>query len=252
MGFFKRKSKQQNELAPVALEQPVFPPDMRHPEFEELYWLCKPYTMTSVERLFALYSAVKYVLDNNIGGDFVECGVWKGGSAMMMAGLLKKRGITARKLILYDTYEGMPAPTDEDKDSSGEQAIRLMEQQQKEDAASVWCYSPFEEVRENLQKTGWPEENIIMIKGKVEDTIPAHLPTNKIALLRLDTDWYESTRHELKHLYPLLVEKGVLLIDDYGHWQGCRKAVDEYIGQHKLPILLNRIDETGRLAIKTF
>ena len=87
------------------------------------------------------------------------------------------------------------------------------------------------------------------MKGKVEDSIPQTLP-GKIALLRLDTDWYESTAHELKHLYPLLVPGGVIIIDDYGHWEGARKAVDEYIEANKLPLLLNRIDYTGRIGIK--
>ena len=91
-----------------------------------------------------------------------------------------------------------------------------------------------------------------MIKGKVEDTIPEKVPTNKIALLRLDTDWYESTAHELLHLYPLLNTHGVLIIDDYGHWQGCRRAVDEHFEKYNVRLLLNRIDETGRFGIKLF
>ena len=77
--------------------------------------------------------------------------------------------------------------------------------------------------------------------------IPKYLP-GEIALLRLDTDWYKSTQHELIHLYPLLVGSGVLIIDDYGHWQGAKKAVDEYFSDKK--ILLNRIDYTGRISIK--
>jgi O-methyltransferase len=85
--------------------------------------------------------------------------------------------------------------------------------------------------------------------GKVEDTFPKDTP-DKIAILRLDTDWYESTRHELIHLYPKLSIGGVLIIDDYGHWEGARKAVDEYINDNTLRILLNRIDYTGRIAVK--
>jgi hypothetical protein len=85
--------------------------------------------------------------------------------------------------------------------------------------------------------------------GKVEDTIPADIP-EKIALLRLDTDWYESTKHELIHLFPRLQKGGVLIIDDYGFWKGARKAVDEYFAENNIQILLNRIDDTGRMAIK--
>jgi O-methyltransferase len=97
--------------------------------------------------------------------------------------------------------------------------------------------------------TKYPPANIHYVKGKVEDTIPATLPSDGIALLRLDTDWYESTAHELKHLYPLLIVSGVLIIDDYGHWDGCKKAVDEYFENR--PLLLNRIDYTGRIAVKS-
>lgn len=99
-----------------------------------------------------------------------------------------------------------------------------------------------------MAATGYPKDNIIFIKGKVEQTIPGTLP-GKIALLRLDTDWYESTKHELNHLYPLLEKAGILIIDDYGAWQGARKAVDEYFSTNG-PVYLHRLDFTGRLVIK--
>jgi hypothetical protein len=101
-----------------------------------------------------------------------------------------------------------------------------------------------------MATTGYPETKVHYVRGKVEDTIPGTMP-GEIAILRLDTDWYESTRHELVHLFPLLTRGGVLILDDYGHWQGARAAVDEYFDQYRQPILLNRIDETGRIAIKT-
>jgi O-methyltransferase len=91
--------------------------------------------------------------------------------------------------------------------------------------------------------------HVRLVKGKVEDTVPKNAP-EKIALLRLDTDWYESTRRELVHLFPRLVPGGVLIIDDYGHWQGARKAVDEYIAGNQVKILLNRVDYTGRIGVK--
>jgi hypothetical protein len=117
------------------------------------------------------------------------------------------------------------------------------------DATSVWCFSSIEEVKNNIATLNYPTEKVYFVKGKVEDTIPTTIP-QKIAVLRLDTDWYESTKHELEHLFPLLVSGGVLIIDDYGHWEGARKAVDEYIEKNNLNILLNRIDYTGRIAIK--
>ena len=107
----------------------------------------------------------------------------------------------------------------------------------------------FDEVRRNLASTGYPSDRLHFIRGRVEDTIPASAPES-IALLRLDTDWYESTRHELTHLYPRLVRGGVLIIDDYGHWQGARQATDEYFSVLGSPVLLHRIDYTGRIAVK--
>ena len=88
-----------------------------------------------------------------------------------------------------------------------------------------------------------------MVKGKVEDTLPGHAPDH-IAVLRLDTDWYASTKHEMEHLYPRLARGGVLIIDDYGHWAGSRQAVDEYLAEHGIHLLLNRTDYTGRMALK--
>ncbi|PJJ83771.1 TylF/MycF/NovP-related O-methyltransferase [Mucilaginibacter auburnensis] len=209
----------------------------------------KPYTMTTPERIASLVNAVNYLIKNNIEGDFVECGVWRGGSTMAAIDTLMKAGDKSRTVYLYDTFEGMSEPTEHDKELSGHAADALLQSSEKEDATSVWCYSALEEVQNNVGSLNYPADKVHYVKGKVEDTIPQTLP-GKIALLRLDTDWYESTKHELEHLYPLLVPGGVIIIDDYGHWEGARKAVDEYIAAHKLPLLLNRIDYTGRIGIK--
>lgn len=231
-------------------KQPGSLPDIQDKEFLALHEFCQPYTMTSVERMYALYTAVKYILDNNIPGDFIECGVWRGGSSMLVGKMLKDRGVTNRKLYLYDTFEGMSEPTENDKDFKGEAADKLMKENIDNKETTVWCLADINDVKQNMSLTGYPVENIEYIKGKVEDTIPIHMPDQSIALLRLDTDWYDSTKHELIHLYPKLIDKGVLIIDDYGHWEGCRKAVDEYFRDNKINILLNRIDYTGRIGIK--
>jgi hypothetical protein len=97
--------------------------------------------------------------------------------------------------------------------------------------------------------TGYPADRLHLVQGKVEDTLPGAAPA-RIALLRLDTDWYESTRHELVHLYPRLVPNGVLIIDDYGDWVGAKEAVDEYFAAQPFQPFLSRMDHTGRLAIK--
>jgi hypothetical protein len=213
------------------------------------YHKVKEYTMTTPERIASLCNAVKYLVTNKIEGDFVECGVWRGGSTMAAIDTLINAKETSREIYLYDTFEGMSEPTEADKVFTGTTANELMTTTEKEDPTSVWCYSALEEVQQNVSVLEYPERKIHYVKGKVENSIPGTMP-NKIALLRLDTDWYESTAHELKYLYPLLVPGGVIIIDDYGHWEGARKAVDEYIAAEKLPLLLNRIDYTGRIGIK--
>jgi O-methyltransferase len=211
----------------------------------DTYNMVKEYTMTSAERIASLCNAVIYLAKNNIAGDIVECGVWRGGSTMAAIDTLIKVGDTTRQVYLYDTFEGMSEPTKFDKESSnGASASELLKKN-----PDVKCISALQEVQNNVGNLKYPPELIHYVKGKVEDTIPGIMPS-KIALLRLDTDWFDSTAHELKHLYPLLVPGGVIIIDDYGHWEGARKAVDEYIAANKLPLLLNRIDYTGRIGIK--
>lgn len=207
------------------------------------------YTAASVERTHALLDAVRYVVDHNVPGAICECGVWRGGSMMAVAMQLINRGCTDRDLYLFDTFEGMPRPTDHDVDIKGSVATEKFERVKTSDAGSEWVNAPLDQVRDAMASTGYPQERIHFVKGMVEQTIPSRAPA-QLALLRLDTDWYESTRHELEHLYPRLTAGGVLLIDDYGHWQGARKATDEYMREHNVHLLLHRVDYTARLAVK--
>ena len=218
-------------------------------DFIDLYNQCAPYTMTSPERMYALYNGIKYIIANNIHGDIVECGVWKGGSAMLCALTLQKLGVTNRKLFLYDTYKGMSEPSQKDKEAfTGIEAINEWNENKK-DNLNEWCYASLDEVKENMGTTGYSSENITYIEGKVEDSLPNIIP-NHISLLRLDTDFFESTQHELNHLYPLLSEQGVIIIDDYGFWAGAKEAVDKYLKDNSIKLLLTRIDATGRIGIK--
>ncbi len=216
------------------------------PWIQEIAGKVTAYTMTTPDRVAALCLAIEYVSRRKISGDIVECGVWKGGSSMAAAWSLLRGNDTSRTLHLFDTFEGMPPPTELDRHNDGAAAAEILAAHDRN--SNYWAYSPLDEVKTNLRLTGYPTEKIRFIQGKVEDTIPAASP-ERIAVLRLDTDWYESTKHELEHLYPLLSEGGVLIIDDYGFWQGARRAVDEYFADRQ-PILLNRIDQTGRIAIK--
>jgi O-methyltransferase len=219
------------------------------PEFAEIQDKASSFTMTSPERMYAFYQATKYIIQNNIAGDIVECGVWKGGSSMVSALTLLKSNSADRDIYLYDTYEGMTDPSEKDVSFDNKSAKKNWDLKRQVDN-KIFCYSTLEEVQTNLFSTGYPKGEIHFVKGKVEETIPSVLP-NKIAILRLDTDWYESTYHELKYLYPLLVSDGVLIIDDYGHWKGAREAVDRYFTEIGLNPLLHRIDYTGRMMIKS-
>ncbi len=219
-------------------------------DFFSVYEICKPYTMTSIERMYALYKATEYVVRNRIAGDFVECGVWKGGSAMLIAATLHQLKYYDKNIYLYDTFEGTSEPTEKDRNHAGIEASKLLaEAAHNKKSCNIWAYSTLDEVKQNLAIINYPGENIVYVKGKVEDTVNAS-SHNKIALLRLDTDWYESTYHEMQCLYPALEKNGILIIDDYGHWQGAREAVNQYCEENGLNILLNRIDYTGRIAVK--
>jgi O-methyltransferase len=234
-------------LASTSVELSRRQNEVLEPEFESYLARCAPYSMTSRERLYSVFQATRYVVEAGVPGDIVECGVWRGGSSMMAALTLLGLGDTDRRFWLYDTFEGMPAPGAEDVDLQGENAYREWNRNQCGDI-NEWCYAPLDEVRSNLLGTGLGEQRFELVEGTVEETIPARAP-EKIALLRLDTDWYESTYHELVHLCPRLSPGGVLILDDYGYWGGARKAVDRYMHEQGTTLLLNRIDSTGRLAI---
>ena len=218
-------------------------------EFTELYATVKPYTEASLERSYALFKAVEYISKNNIPGSFVECGVANAGSAMIVAKTLVQLHDTDRDIYLYDTYEGMPAPSDHDHldGKTPEHMKRIWENTTDEQGEKNWMRYSIEQVKSNMESTGYRMDRIHFVKGMVEHTIPDTLP-KETALLRLDTDFYESTKHELKHLYPTLSVGGVLLLDDYGTWMGEKKAVDEYFNNR--PLLLNRVDRDGRIGVK--
>ncbi len=206
----------------------------------------KKRTMTSSDKLFGLITAVRYVVEHDIPGDIVECGVWRGGSMQAAAMALLQTGSTSRNLYLFDTFEGMPPPSEVDRRRDGRSAAELLASADKD--APVWAVADLDDVRQGMEAVGYPADNVHYVKGVVEDTIPDQAP-DVISILRLDTDWYASTRHELTHLYPRLSSGGVLIIDDYGYWQGSRKAVEEFLAETGARLLLTRISG-GRLAVK--
>lgn len=223
------------------------PPTDPDPDFIKLIEDVRPFSMATKHRLAAMADAVQYVVRANIPGSIVECGVWRGANMMLAAKTLLAMNVTDRDLYLYDTFEGMSPPTMADKDYFGVSASKHLAEQEK--GTGVWCEASIQDVRANMESTGYPMERIHLVKGMIENTIPATVP-GSIALLRLDTDWYESTKHEMEYLYPILQFGGTLLIDDYGHWQGSRKAVDEYFEKLQVYPMLHRIDFSCRSMVK--
>ncbi|MGJ5943578.1 TylF/MycF/NovP-related O-methyltransferase [Streptomyces caviscabies] len=224
---------------------PAFPEDYDD-EAKEIIRAVKPYSMTSPERLNAFILATRHIARHNIPGDIVECGVWRGGSMQACARTLLSVGETERDLYLFDTYEGMTPPTAEDLRRDGRPAQELLDAQGKD--RPIWAVASLEDVKAGFENIPYPKERVHYVQGRVEDTVPAQAP-EQISILRLDTDWYASTKHELDHLYGRLVSGGVLLIDDYGYWQGSRQAVDEFLDKTGEQLLLLRMDE-GRIAVK--
>jgi O-methyltransferase len=211
----------------------------------------QPFTMTSPQRVWSLLEAVRYVETEGIPGDFAECGVWRGGSVMAMARKLVALGKDDRRIWLYDTFAGMTQPSEHDVDAaSGKPAAALMADTPVGDGNNVWALASRSDVEANLRLTGYPSERFSLVAGDVAQTLKEFVP-QQLALLRLDTDWYESTRVSLEILYPKLAVGGVCILDDYGHWQGAKEAVDEYFNTLGIRPLMVPIDYSGRLFIKT-
>jgi hypothetical protein len=202
--------------------------------------------MTAPEKLYGLILATRYVARHNIPGAFVECGVWRGGSMQAVALTLLEQGVSDRDLHLFDTFAGMPPPTDKDRRHDGQPAQDLLATSDR--SSKVWAAATLDDVRAGLEETGYPTQRVHYHEGMVEETIPDAAPET-VALLRLDTDWYESTRHELEHLYDRLSPGGVLILDDFGYWEGARQATEEFLARTSEPLLLLPA-ASGRIAVK--
>ncbi|MCK7593333.1 TylF/MycF/NovP-related O-methyltransferase [Pseudomarimonas salicorniae] len=208
-----------------------------------------PHTMGGVERTLATIASVQYVVEQGIEGAIVECGVWRGGQMMAAALTLSSLG-QERDLYLFDTFSGMTAPDQRDRDFSGAEASGVYDASLTRAVGDRWCEAGSDLVRRNLHSTGYPPGRFHLVQGDVCETLPQQAP-GAISYLRLDTDWYRSTAHELRHLYPRVSPFGLVTIDDYGHWQGARQATDEFIKEHSLKVFLHRIDYSARQFVKT-
>ncbi len=209
----------------------------------KLFWIAEPYTMVGYYRLTNAYELACLAEKNNIGGAFVECGVWKGGCIAVMAYAANKA--LNRKIWLFDSFTGLPEPQvidgKEAKEyASGRNLGRLKSINE--------CSASIEDVEEIFfARLGINRKNVIINKGWLQNVLPQVKNALKpIAILRLDVDWYESTKVCLENLYDHVVPGGYIIIDDYGHWEGCRKAVDEFFKKREIKVQLSKIDYTGR------
>ena len=224
-------------------------PEIDDPFFFEVARKVSQHTISDIAAQWAFYKAIEYIIRHKIPGDIVECGVWNGGSMLLAAYALQHFGDTTRKLYLYDTFEGMPEPdADKDKDYHGNSALAAW--QNAKDNGRSWGFGGTEDmVKEVVGSAGYPKDKLVFVKGMVEDTIPETLP-EAISILRLDTDLYGSTYHELVHGYPRLSQGGIVIIDDYGYFLGSRQATDQYIEENNLPLFLTRLNTSVHIGVK--
>ena len=224
-------------------------------KFPALYKKYCDESMVAWQGMHDAFDAATYISKSNIEGDVVECGVWRGGVAALMKDVIyENEGTGDRKFWLFDTFEGMSSPSEFDfKGEKNQDALNKHKKSLRRDGTSNWCRGELDDVKNTINKTSDGLINVKFIKGMVENTLRSDNLPNKIALLRLDTDWYESTKVELEVLLPKLVTGGILIIDDYGAWAGARKAFNDLKKEKGLKgfaIFRNHIDG-ALIAIKT-
>jgi len=214
----------------------------------EFIEIVKPFTMTSEERVTKLFESLEYIRIKNIEGDLVECGVWKGGNILGIMEYLSHYKMKDRNIWLYDTFTGMTNPDEIDIDFQNNSASDVL------NANTFYkCISPLDEVKQNLKISNFPTDRLVYVVGDICETLnyENNIP-KKISLLRLDTDWYKSTKKEMEVLYPKLVNNGVLIVDDYGHWKGSKIAVDEYFINNKMEYKIEQIEQIDYSGIKLY
>jgi hypothetical protein len=226
------------------------PVELNNDDIELVSWVHREQlSMSSLAGLFSTVTAAKYVAENQIDGDFVECGVWRGGNSIIAAEIFKRYSLDKR-VFLFDTFKGMTEPTKDDRNIEFDQPAMEAYVRQQEKTHNSWCFAPLDEVQDNFRRRNLLDSNVVFVEGPVEQTLLRTDGPPRISFLRLDTDWYESTKLELEILYPSLAKGGVLVIDDYGYWSGSKKATDEYFSGEVPRPLFHATDESRRIGIK--
>jgi O-methyltransferase len=215
--------------------------------FHEIWDVVRPYTLTSKESGYALFKAVEYVTTQQIPGALVECGIYRGGSSMLMALAALHFGGRSRPLHMFDTFAGMTRPGVFDHSTiTGNPVLAKWESGKRSDNSNEWDFASLAEVKQNFRLTNYPPNLLYTHVGDVASTLPGS-DVSSIAILRLDTDLYESTKVELEQLYPKVSELGFVIVDDYGHYAGARRATDEYLETRTPRPFLQRVNYTVRM-----
>jgi O-methyltransferase len=216
-------------------------PDMRESFFWDVFEKWKPYTCLSVERFYNIFKSIEYIAHSGIPGDIIECGVFLGGSIVGAAQFAKHFGIEDRRFYMFDTFEGFPISTIETDISGAAQDLSSLK---------IFNNSFRHIVERNIEISSISKAQFTLVQGKVEETLKRDRDIQEVAYLRLDTDYFASTLVELEILYPKLSQGGVFIIDDYGHFEGARAAVDSFFQRLDRQPLLQRIDYTGRCGVR--
>ncbi len=198
-------------------------------QLQWLLWKVRKYTMVQRPRLRTLYHLAREIDRIPISGDIVECGVYNGGSAGMLA-FASRHSQPPRDLWLFDSFEGLP-------EASAMDGVRARDRRGT-------CAGDPHKVRQLMHTLGIAQARLHIIKGWFQDTFPT-IQIERIALLHIDADWYESVRLCLQWFYDFVEPSGFVVLDDYGHWPGCRAAVDEFVAQRRLDVALIQVDYTG-------
>jgi O-methyltransferase len=211
-------------------------PDIKEPEFWSVYQKCRPYSVLSTERFYNLFTAIRYLAENRIPGDLVECGVLLGGASLAAAMFCDHFGLSGRKHFLFDTFAGFP-PNVVETDFAGNSVVLGSARRFRATVEAL------------IARSGLDPARFVLVEGDVRETLP-NAAIGELCLLRLDTDDHDSTLHELRSLYPALNSGGVVIIDDYGHFEGARRAVDSFFATQARRPYLQRIDFGGRCGVK--
>jgi O-methyltransferase len=235
--YFPSNGKARAALEQLQKQISMDPPQARDTEFLRFLEVIRPFTMVGEPRLLSLYNLARKVCQQDISGNVVECGVAAGGTSALLAATVQAHSSEARKIFSFDTFEGMPAAS----------ALDTHEGQHAE--ATGWgagtCAAPMDSLLELAGKLH-VRELIQPVKGLFADTLPQHKQSiGPIALLHVDGDWYSSTMDVLGNLYDQVVPGGYIQVDDYGFWEGCKRAVTEFQEKCGLTFDLQTIDSTG-------